>query len=91
MTIYEDFYISFFNLVFTSFPLIVKAIFENDVNYQIDGRSLKKLYPYLYYRGAQKDIYNFGLFLANLLYAIVHVLLVFYIPRAVILESGIFT
>jgi P-type E1-E2 ATPase len=36
-TIYDDFYISFYNLFFTSWPVMIKAIFEQDVNYLMDG------------------------------------------------------
>lgn len=32
-TIFDDIYISLYNLIFTSFPLVVRAIFEQDVNY----------------------------------------------------------
>ena len=32
-TIFDDIYISMYNLIFTSFPLIIRAIFEQDVNY----------------------------------------------------------
>jgi len=32
-TIFDDNYISLYNLIFTSFPLAVRAIIEQDVNY----------------------------------------------------------
>jgi hypothetical protein len=32
-TVFEDWYVSFFNLFFTSIPLIVRAVFEQDVYY----------------------------------------------------------
>lgn len=32
-TIFDDIYISFYNLVFTSLPLVIRAIFEQDVYY----------------------------------------------------------
>lgn len=32
-TVYDDFFISFYNLFFTSWPLVIKATFEQDVNY----------------------------------------------------------
>ena len=35
-TIFDDFYISFYNLFFTSWPLVIKAAFEQDINY-FDG------------------------------------------------------
>ena len=33
-TIFEDFYISFFNLFFTSWPVIIRAIFDQDIYYK---------------------------------------------------------
>ena len=32
-TVFDDIYISFYNLVFTSLPLVIRAIFEQDVYY----------------------------------------------------------
>jgi hypothetical protein len=31
--IYDDYYIALYNVVFTALPLIVRALFEQDVNY----------------------------------------------------------
>ncbi len=31
--IYDDFYIALYNIVFTSLPLLIRALFEQDVNY----------------------------------------------------------
>lgn len=86
-TIYEDFYISFFNLIFTLFPLLVKATFESDLNYVTDGMQLKKLYPYLYYVGSKKTIYTFKLFLGHILYALLHTFMIFFFPILFIQES----
>ena len=33
-TLYEDYYVTSFNLVFTSLPLVAKAILEQDINYK---------------------------------------------------------
>lgn len=40
-SLFDDWYISLYNLVFTSIPLIVRAIFEQDVNYVIKKRTDK--------------------------------------------------
>lgn len=59
-TIYDDWYISFYNLAFTSIPLIVRALFDKDIYYRYwsdDSKQiatsdiLKDYYPYLYYIG----------------------------------------
>jgi len=36
-SIFDDYYISFYNLFYTSWPLVIKATFEQDVNYQLEG------------------------------------------------------
>mgnify|MGYP000860899715 FL=1 len=40
-SLFDDWYISLYNLVFTSIPLIIRAIFEQDVNYVIKKRTDK--------------------------------------------------
>lgn len=40
-SLFDDWYISLYNLVFTSIPLIIRAIFEQDVNYVIKKRADK--------------------------------------------------
>lgn len=32
-TIFDDWYVALYNLAFTSIPLIIRAVFEQDVNY----------------------------------------------------------
>ena len=54
MTIFDDNYISFYNLFFTSWPLVIRALFEQDINYVLEGDDVKKLYPSLYYIGAKQ-------------------------------------
>ena len=50
-TIYDDWYISFYNLFFTAMPLMMKALFEQDINPVIDGLDYEKYLPNLYYIG----------------------------------------
>lgn len=57
-TIFDDYYISFYNLFYTSWPLVIKATFEQDVNYDMEGSQIRKLYPSLYYIGAQRTLFT---------------------------------
>lgn len=41
-TIFDDWYISFYNLFFTALPLIIRAVFEQDVDYKMVKQNLKK-------------------------------------------------
>jgi magnesium-transporting ATPase (P-type) len=36
-TIYDDYYITCYNMVFTALPLAAKAIYDQDVNPHLDG------------------------------------------------------
>lgn len=70
-SIYDDSYIVFFNLIFTSLPLMVRAIMEKDVYYMVkkdkyEGNKnelkelsiIKKLYPKFYYKGPKNKLFN---------------------------------
>lgn len=57
-TIFDENYIAFYNLFYTSWPLVIKATFEQDINYQVDGRQVRKLYPSMYYIGAKKTLFT---------------------------------
>ena len=37
-TIFDDWYVAFYNLFFTSLPLVIRAIFEQDINYLTKGQ-----------------------------------------------------
>jgi magnesium-transporting ATPase (P-type) len=88
-TIYDDFYISCYNLFYTSFPVMVKAVLEQDVNYLMDGGELRKFYPQMYYMGAQKTVYNWTNYLKHNLLAFLDSLVVYFVPVAVFAESDI--
>lgn len=64
-TIFDDWYISFYNLFFTSLPIIVRAIFETDVDYQVwrdeeKRESIRNFTPRLYYIGNRKTIFTYA-------------------------------
>ena len=94
-TIYDDYYISFYNLFYTSWPLVIKATFEQDVNYQLEGYQVRKLYPKLYYIGAKKTIFNWTNYININILGIVHSLIIFLVPiyvyqeHKVMNESGV--
>ena len=51
-SIFEDWYVSFYNTFFTCVPIVVKAVFECDLNYKTSNKeNVKQYYPYLYYVG----------------------------------------
>ena len=78
--VFDDYYISSYNLFFTSWPLVIKATFEQDVNYQLDGKDLMKLYPNMYYKGSKNTIFNWGNYVRINFLGLVHALWTYLIP-----------
>jgi magnesium-transporting ATPase (P-type) len=62
-TVFDDWYISFYNLFFTSLPIIIRSIFETDMDWQVykdDKREqIKNFTPRLYYVGNRKTIFTY--------------------------------
>lgn len=50
-TIYDDYYITCYNMVFTALPLAAKAIYDQDVNPFLDGKQFRSMLTKLYYVG----------------------------------------
>lgn len=57
-TLFHDWNITLFNSVFTTMPLMTKALFDFDVDEARDGESMRKCIPYLYYVGQMKMLLN---------------------------------
>ena len=70
-TLFDSYYITFFNLFFTSWPLLIRATFDNDIHYkkwshvgQTNSKFLtedfliKQFYPYLYYIGQKNKSFK---------------------------------
>lgn len=63
-TFFDDFYITFYNLAFTCLPVIVRAIFDQDIYYRefrtrlTTFNDLKKHYHHLYYVGQKNLIFD---------------------------------
>lgn len=51
LTLYEDFYISFYNMCFTCLPLLFRAMLDFDISSSKDGEIMLKFIPSLYYSG----------------------------------------
>ena len=90
-SIYDDSYIVFFNLIFTSLPLMVRAIMEKDVYYMIEKNKyekvqryelkelkfLKKIYPKFYYKGQQNKLFNTRRYISWVLQGLSHGAIIF--------------
>ncbi len=88
-TVFDDYYISCYNLLFTSWPLVIRALFEQDINYIMEGEDIKKLYPYLYYIGAKQTLFTWKNYMLQNCIGAVHSLIICFAPIAIFQDSNI--
>jgi magnesium-transporting ATPase (P-type) len=81
-SIYDDYYITCYNMAFTAFPLLAKAIYDQDVNPHVsqDGPRFKSLLPKLYYVGQKSTIFNWTNYFIWVFTGMIHSLIIFIIP-----------
>ena len=77
-TIIEDWFISLFNLLFTSIPLAARGITDISVKPE-DGIIIKILIPYLYKEQREKPHFSVMNFFLNLLKGIIHALINYFV------------
>lgn len=65
-TIYDEFFVTLYNVVFTSMPILIVGIFDQDVN---DKVSIEK--PNLYLPGQKSKFFNKSIFLMSITKAII--------------------
>uniref|UniRef100_A0A915IVH9 Phospholipid-transporting ATPase n=1 Tax=Romanomermis culicivorax TaxID=13658 RepID=A0A915IVH9_ROMCU len=81
-TIYEPIFIAFYNLFFTSLPVLVLAIFDQDVD---DETSLR--HPNLYAPGQNNKYFNFGIFLCSVGQGLVATFTIYFVSHFSLVES----
>jgi magnesium-transporting ATPase (P-type) len=76
-TLYDDWFVSLYNMMFTCLPLVFKAIMEQDINEE-DGPLIKKLIPYTFYIGREGTLFSITKFVITIIVAIFESILVFF-------------
>ena len=76
-TIIDDWFISCYNLLFTSLPLGAKALLDHDVK-PSDGKIVNKMLPFLYYENRNNPIFTMTKFILNLLKGAIHCCIIFF-------------
>ena len=87
-TIIDDWYISFYNLIFTSLPLGARALLDFDIKPD-DGLIVQKMLPYLYYEIKKYPIFNKFNFFMYLFKGIVHCILNYFFTIYITLDTPI--
>jgi phospholipid-transporting ATPase len=85
-TIIEDWFISFFNLFFTSIPLAARGILDVSLRPD-DGIIVQILIPYLYKEQREKPIFNIKNFLLNLFKGIIHALINYFVTIYIVYKE----
>jgi len=86
MTLYDDWYVSLYNILFTAVPLIIKALFEKDIvdpdedreAISRDGNFINKQLSYTYYVGRESMIFNIKNLSINVIFALCYSVLVYF-------------
>lgn len=65
-TVYDEFFVTLYNVVFTSMPILVVGIFDQDVN---DKVSIER--PNLYLPGQKSKFFNKSIFLMSIMKAVI--------------------
>ena len=73
-TIIDDYFITIYNLVFTSIPLAVRGILDVTIK-STDGKIAELLLPYLYKEQRENPVFNIKKICINLFKGIIHSLL----------------
>uniref|UniRef100_A0A8C6KQY4 Phospholipid-transporting ATPase n=1 Tax=Nothobranchius furzeri TaxID=105023 RepID=A0A8C6KQY4_NOTFU len=81
-TVYEDWFITLYNLAYSSLPVLLVGLLDQDVN---DRLSLK--FPKLYLPGQQETMFNYKNFFISLFHGIFVSLIIFFIPYGAFLQT----
>lgn len=71
---FDPVFIALYNVVFTSLPILVVGIFEQDVS---DADCIK--YPYLYEAGPLNALFSYNQFVLSLLRGVAHSVAIYFV------------
>ncbi|XP_068785081.1 phospholipid-transporting ATPase IC-like isoform X3 [Struthio camelus] len=81
-TAYEDWFITLYNVLYTSLPVLLVGLLDQDVS---DRLSLR--FPGLYVLGQKDLLFNYRKFFVSLIHGIVTSLIIFFIPYGAYLKT----
>lgn len=83
-TLYDDWYLSLYNLVFTSLPLLFKALMEQDITVEDEKDTfVRKNVCKTYYLGRESEIFNVFNFIVEIVRAFCAAVILYYLVYAV--------
>ncbi|XP_038257246.1 phospholipid-transporting ATPase IC isoform X2 [Dermochelys coriacea] len=81
-TAYEDWFITLYNVVYSSLPVLLVGLLDQDVS---DKLSLR--FPGLYISGQKDLLFNYKKFFISLIHGIITSLIIFFIPYGAYLQT----
>jgi len=87
-TIIDDWFISLYNMIFTAFPLGVRAVSDHDIHPK-DGKAALLFQPFLYAENKRNPIFNIKSFILELLRGMLHGLINYFILYFVLLNTPV--
>ncbi|XP_067887118.1 phospholipid-transporting ATPase IC [Heterodontus francisci] len=81
-TAYENWFITLYNVLYSSLPVLIVGVLDQDVT---DKLSLR--FPTLYIPGQKDSYFNFKKFFVSLLHGIVVSMIIFFIPYGAFLQT----
>ena len=76
-TILDDWFISCFNLLFTSLPLGMRALLDLDISIH-DGKIVDQMLPFLYAENKKNPVFTIPKFFFQLFIGIIHSIIIFF-------------
>lgn len=79
-TLYDDAFVSLFNMIFTALPLLFKALMEQDITSEDEenDKFLRKFVNKTYYQGRESIIFNLANFFFDILMAIIGAIVIYF-------------
>eukprot|EP00742_Colponemidia_sp_Colp-10_P004432 GILJ01004732.1.p1 GENE.GILJ01004732.1~~GILJ01004732.1.p1 ORF type:complete len:1202 (-),score=174.20 GILJ01004732.1:68-3673(-) len=81
-TVFEDWYLTLYNTIFTAIGLVVRAVLEQDVNPH-DSAYIKSVFPKLYSESQGNKHFTYSKFWNWFIFGVYHSLVVFLVPMFV--------
>ena len=99
-TVYDDWYLTFYNLIFTALPLFMRALFERDFDvpkrYEVSGeqldetkKELRHLIPLTYSLGSENQLFTLRRFILWIANGFFHSFIIFFIPLYAATEGSL--
>ena len=79
MTVFDEWYIQLYNIIYTSVPVIALGIFDWDVHPALDGEEFGSYLPLIYYPGQHRQLFNVKQFFFSQLQGLVHAAIIFFV------------